>query len=154
MVATIVARGMPRSGTRSRSLNPRRDATFPSIGKARGRPLPGPVAQKRQDLTDPVWQRTRKGKWRARDRMSERQARRVERYAAEPTESLGDHGIPGRRTASSPVRLVPEQRMPERSQVHADLVRAPGLEPALEERDRGGTTAEALQHAEPGHRPL
>ncbi len=44
------------------------------------------------------------------------------------------------RLAASAVRGVAEQRMPERGQVHADLVRAPGFEAALHER--GG--AEAL----------
>src|SRR5690242_21337976 len=85
--------------------------------------------------------------------MRERQAGRVERHAAEAADGLGERGIPGRR-AASPVGLIAEQRMPEGSQMHTDLMRAPGLEPALEERDPRRAAAEALQDPKAGDRPL
>src|SRR5262245_52382833 len=55
-------------------------------------------------------------------RMHERKARRVQRL---PRERDG---------AFAAVRRVADQRVAERSEVNANLMRAPGLEPAAEQR--------------------
>ena len=70
--------------------------------------------------------------------MHEPEAPRVQRLARERERGRGQRQA---RLAPSAIRGVAEQRMPERGQVHADLVRAPGFEAALHER--GG--AEALE---------
>src|SRR5213593_632991 len=51
---------------------------------------------------------------------------------------------------AAPVHGVADQRMADVLEVHADLVRAPGLEPAFDERG----AAEALEHAIGGARRL
>src|SRR5437763_3481609 len=55
-----------------------------------------------------------------------------------------------RLAAPASIHVVAGDGMTERGEVHADLVRASGLEAHLEERE----AAEALEHPVPGHRPL
>src|SRR6202042_114227 len=45
------------------------------------------------------------------------------------------------------VSRVPDQGMAEMGQMHADLVRAPGLQPALDERGERPGVAKGLEHA-------
>src|SRR5580765_5440231 len=74
----------------------------------------------------------------------------VQRDAVERRDQVKRDGTGLRSFGSSSVGSVPEQRMPERSQMDPYLMRASGLQPTLEERD----AAEALQHAKPRHRTL
>src|SRR5262249_18070970 len=58
------------------------------------------------------------------------------------------------RLEAAAIDLVPEERVSDRGEVHADLVRAPGLEPAGEEAcdRRAVAAAVALEHLPMRHR--
>src|SRR5207249_5939618 len=101
----------------------------------------------RQDVDDPVGQWTRDIHELAGGRMQEGEPRGVEGHAPQTLDQVG-----GQRITSLPgtVGRVADQRMTKGCEVNANLMRAAGLEPALEV----GESRVALEDTEARHRAL
>src|SRR6266487_563088 len=97
----------------------------------------------RQEIGNPVGQWRRQIDRLPRGRVKEAETGGVERH---PTQSLDKIGGQGVEPPSAPgaVRRVADQRVTQRCQMHADLVRAARLEAALEIRVAG----KSLERAE------
>ena len=102
----------------------------------RSRPSPVTVAARVRSAERSSWKSCGSGDSHAQaspvDRMDEREPRGVQRLAGERNRPLPAVGG------------IADERMTERGEMHADLVRAAGLEPAAEQR----RDAESLEHRE------
>src|SRR5687767_10715832 len=79
--------------------------------------------ERREELAHVGWKRSLPLNFASGDRMHERELLRVKRLPVER------EGLRARRAA--PIDGIADERMTDRAQMNADLVRAPGLEPAL-----------------------